>query len=544
MKTTTLLLIGLLLPEAKAEQIYHASDVLRYALTAHGITYKLRDKKGSVNRWKADAESLKGLSSVKKMPAKRWGNTDCSGLASAAWRYLGFERPEDKKVNVMSTFYFNHHPKWDRRGMIYVGNYSSNKSKLIQHGDVLNRTSKPYGHVLLFNGLLKSGKFSSAEAKGSKFGVGAFTRSWNQMGRFRIIRSKHILNDFGSKYYSVPLSEAKVVVSTAGKLTKYMKPVIRQAHWIYLVQKGDSAETIAVELDTTVEELKALNPKADFERLKLGQKLRAPLSTLTAGLELKNQRFQELRVEKEAILVKRLEKEIRQKEKTYAKENEVYQAVLKKEEAAQSAVDSKQMEIDQNKTRQAEIELESASIKEQIDALAEDDKEGHQELKEKLKQLQTDLANKKKETKTLAKELKTARAKLEKAQKAVKGPKKDTMRALWSLNWTKKSLVKAREFAQQVAIEALSNNVEEFFKPEDLVAQAESDVPDPSGEVQVEDDKPKPTPAPRKRTYKVRRGDTLTKIARKLGTTIKKLKKKNPILYKRKILRIGQILKY
>ena len=86
---------------------YNASDVIRYALTSHGITYLLRNKRGTLNRWKFNpSASSKIADGGSRFSSKLWGNTDCSGLAGAAFRYKTYYKPEQKKGHVLGTVHF------------------------------------------------------------------------------------------------------------------------------------------------------------------------------------------------------------------------------------------------------------------------------------------------------------------------------------------------------------------------------------------------------------------------------------------------------
>ncbi|GAB4419673.1 MAG: hypothetical protein OHK0056_29920 [Bacteriovoracaceae bacterium] len=183
-----------------------SSDVIQYGLTAHGIKYLLRDKKGSVNAWKSNEKVTNIPANGYSVPAKRWGNTDCSGLASAAIRFGGYSAPEKKGKPALSTMGIEQTAAKGKAGL-YVVATGNKMAKNVVHGDLFNRTGNPYGHVFIYNGEDSRNLINTVEARCTKCGVGAFVKSWNEVLKtnYKLIRSRKVTNNISSKRTIIPL---------------------------------------------------------------------------------------------------------------------------------------------------------------------------------------------------------------------------------------------------------------------------------------------------------------------------------------------------
>jgi len=268
MKTALITLAILINSGAYAAQT-SSSDVIKYALTSHGIKYLLRDKRGSVNAWKSGDRFTNIPANGSSVPAKRWGNTDCSGLVSAAIRYNGYYAPEKRGKPALSTALFAQFAS-KKKGGFYVGATGSKMIDSVRHGDILNRSGSPYGHVFLFNGSDSRNMMNTVEARCTKCGVGAFVKSWNDILKtnYKLIRNKNIVDNVGNKKKIFKLSEASSNKSLSNK-SLFENESLSE----HIVRPGDTLETIAMEYGVNSEKLKALNPEVNFSRLKVGDQL-------------------------------------------------------------------------------------------------------------------------------------------------------------------------------------------------------------------------------------------------------------------------------
>jgi len=264
---SVLTLSPLILEEAHAATKYRSSDVVKYALTAKGIRYLLRDKKGAVNAWNSDVNG------------SRWGNTDCSGLASAAIRYGGYKSPEKKGKAALSTAGIGAAASKHRNGLSYIGSTKSMKSN-VQHGDLINRTGKPYGHVFIYNGENSKGLIETVEARCTKCGVGRFTKSWSSVYKtnYRLVRSSNVVDDVNSRRKNFKLSDADGSNRTTSSSAKPSSRASTSSSSSddYKVKRGDTGSEIAKELGVSLSKLMKANPGVDWRRLSIGQKINIP----------------------------------------------------------------------------------------------------------------------------------------------------------------------------------------------------------------------------------------------------------------------------
>ncbi len=275
MKTAILSLFGLtmmtiapgMVNEASAATKYRASDVVKYALTAKGIRYLLRDKKGSVNAWNSNVN------------ASRWGNTDCSGLASAAIRYGGYKSPEKKGKAAMSTAGIGDAAARGRSGLKFIGSTKTMKANA-NHGDLINRTGKPYGHVFIYNGENSKGLIETVEAKCTKCGVGRFTRSWSSTYKtnYKLVRSSNVVDDVKSKRTNFKLSDADASNKTTSSPASSSRSSSSSSSSSdsYKVKRGDTGAEIAKAHGVSLSTLKRANPSVDWRRLDIGQEINIP----------------------------------------------------------------------------------------------------------------------------------------------------------------------------------------------------------------------------------------------------------------------------
>ena len=269
---------------AEAAPRYNALDVLKYALTAHGISYLLRDKPGSVNAWKVGetSELIKVETLDGKVVASHWGNTDCSELTSTAYRYLKFKKPHEGAKPALSTSLFAEAAQAKKNGFYFV---EGSLPKLAQHGDMINRTGAPYGHVFLFNGMNERGLVETVEARCTKCGVGRFVRGWNDIlaSTYKIVRNTSINQDVTDSHRNFSLDEASATETTF-KSTGSSPEVEerRRPRWWpfgkkekigYEVLSGDGVSEIAKSNQVSVKTLMTLNKDIDWRRLKVGDKL-------------------------------------------------------------------------------------------------------------------------------------------------------------------------------------------------------------------------------------------------------------------------------
>ena len=259
-------LTPLVLEEAQAATKYRASDVVKYALTSNGIRYLLRDKKGSTNTWN---------SNLKK--GSRWGNTDCSGLVSAAIRYNGYASPEKKGKAALSTAGIADAAARKRSNLSFIGSSKTMKSNA-KHGDLLNRTKSPYGHVVIYNGENSKGLIETVEAKCTKCGVGRFTKSWSEVVKtnYKLVRSSAVVDDVGNKRKNFALSDADASNRTTASAAVSSSSNERASSDTYKVKSGDTGAEIAKELGVSLSSLQKANPGVNWRRLSVGQEISIP----------------------------------------------------------------------------------------------------------------------------------------------------------------------------------------------------------------------------------------------------------------------------
>lgn len=266
--TGALTLSPLILEEATAATKYRSSDVIKYGLTSKGIRYLLRDKKGSTNSWNSN------------LSGSRWGNTDCSGLASAAIRYGGYSTPERKGKPALSTAGIADFAARKKSGLSFIGSTKTMKSN-VKHGDLLNRTKRPYGHVVLYNGENSKGLVETVEAKCTKCGVGRFTKSWSDLYKtgYKLVRSSYIVDDVGSKRKNFALSDAdasnRTTTSAVARSSSSSNERSSGAS-VYKVRSGDTGSEIAKDHGVSLSALTRANPGINWSRLSVGQSINIP----------------------------------------------------------------------------------------------------------------------------------------------------------------------------------------------------------------------------------------------------------------------------
>jgi len=173
--------------------VYNASDVVRYALTAKGIDYKLREREGAVNAWRPVETTLANSGNT---VVKYEGDTDSAGLVSAALRLHGYKKPEETGKEVLSISSLVEAAKENQYGLKIVPHRGILELvKKVRHGDVLARTKPSGGHAIIFNGLSGFGEMHTVEALGPKYGVGNFKRKIKDLKGFKIIRKNDIYPD-------------------------------------------------------------------------------------------------------------------------------------------------------------------------------------------------------------------------------------------------------------------------------------------------------------------------------------------------------------
>jgi hypothetical protein len=275
---------GLFQGHAHAQYRFNASDVVRYALTSHGITYLLRDRRGSVNAWN-EVGNLERYTPT----SGRWGNTDCSGLVSAALRFNGYSAPDRRGKPSLSTSLIGSAAQRGSHSLRFV---SGNMRNNARHADLLNRTGAPYGHVVMFNGHASSGVISTVEAKCTRCGVGRFTKTWNEAtsSGFRLVRANYVYNDMPNANQVIPLAQAsganrkhlgrttyRVGSSPAPASVNEPAPTPAPASArTYTVRSGDTGSRIAQNHRITFQALSRANPGVNWNRLQIGQRLNLP----------------------------------------------------------------------------------------------------------------------------------------------------------------------------------------------------------------------------------------------------------------------------
>lgn len=274
MKTTILSILAmgaltlspLVLEEAQAAAKYRSSDVVKYGLTAKGIRYLLRDKKGSTNSWNSN------------LNAQRWGNTDCSGLVSAAIRYNGYAAPEKKGKAALSTAGIGDFAARKKAGLSFIGTTKTMKANA-KHGDLINRTGKPYGHVVIYNGENSKGLVETVEAKCTKCGVGRFTKSWSEFYKtnYKLVRSANVVDDVKNKRKNFALSDADASNrTTSSPAARTSSASSERSSSSYKVKSGDTGAEIAKDHGISLAALKKANPGVNWGRLSIGQSINLP----------------------------------------------------------------------------------------------------------------------------------------------------------------------------------------------------------------------------------------------------------------------------
>lgn len=257
---------------------YNASDVIRYALTAHGIRYKLRSHRGAINRWYPNRSKQSRLRRNKynRIRTVVGGNTDCSGLYSAAIRWGGYRHPKARKSAIGTASIYSY-ARRKRNGFYFV---KGSPSKVVRHGDGLIARRKYRGHVLLFNGVNSRGRVETVEAGGRKRGVGAFATSWSSLARRRmkVVRHRSIYPDVQSRRRVFRPAEASARVTTYRRHVMppppQQKPEPPREGSFYRVRSGDSDTAIAARFGLSLAKLASINPGVNLKRLYVGQKLR------------------------------------------------------------------------------------------------------------------------------------------------------------------------------------------------------------------------------------------------------------------------------
>ncbi len=276
----------------------NATDVINYADTATGIKYKLRTTNYK-NRWQFNGtkSEIKEIveNTVKngriEEDSKR-GDTDCSGLATHALRIFGYFKPNERRKRVsgeefstLTTWYLHEYAEEKKKGL-FIAATGSKMRDSARHGDIINRVKNrgrnTWGHVFLYNGLTSSGKVSSVEARGSKYGVGRFARSWNDILKsgsnkpFKLIRSKMVYNNVSSRKKIIPASSVKAVATTYKKPeeARVSRPVRAIAAIYHKVKEGQNAFRIGLIYNINLKNMEKLNPGVDLRKIRLGQKLR------------------------------------------------------------------------------------------------------------------------------------------------------------------------------------------------------------------------------------------------------------------------------
>lgn len=267
---TALLTLSLLASSVSYGAQTNSSDVIKYALTSHGIKYLLRDKKGSVNAWKSNEKITHIAANGSSVPAKRWGNTDCSGLVSAAIRFQGDFAPEKRGKPALSTLAFAQYAKKKKAGLYFAATGSS-MVKEARHGDLINRSGSPYGHVFLYNGSDSRNMINTVEARCTKCGVGAFVKSWNDVLKtnYKLIRSKNVVNDVNSSKRVFKLSEASAKKGSSGNKSLTGEDLNNE----HTVAPGETLRSIAATYNMNKNEIIKLNPDINFNRLKIGDQI-------------------------------------------------------------------------------------------------------------------------------------------------------------------------------------------------------------------------------------------------------------------------------
>lgn len=256
------------------EYRYYASDVVKYAMTSHGINYLLRNHKDSINAWEV-VDQLENY----RVDSKRFGNTDCSGLVSAAIRIGGYRHPSDKNKPALGTWTIYDAAKNSRHNLTLVGTTQTLR-ELTRHGDMLNRTGSPYGHVVLYNGENERGQLETVEARCTQCGVGRFTRSWNEMynGGYRTIRSHEVYYDVVAKNHTFTLSDANSDNQIFTDPRKKANEKNKDQDFIeYSVKPEDTGIGIARQHGISFDNLEQQNPNINWSRLQIGQKIQIPI---------------------------------------------------------------------------------------------------------------------------------------------------------------------------------------------------------------------------------------------------------------------------
>lgn len=263
--------------QLNAQEIkYNASDVVRYALTSHGIEYLLRDRRGATNRWSV----VNNLERFEKRTRGRGRyNTDCSGLASAAIRYGGYRAPDSPK-SALSTLGIQNSAARGQNNLRFVGRVGDNYRELVRHGDMLNVRipGRQYGHVFLFNGHNSRGQIETVEARSRATGVGRFTRTWNRLHQnYRIVRSTEVYDDVQDTRKVFQLSDAdaanrQYAPGQAPQRSSFESVSSRT----YEVVAGDTGSKIAQSFGISLSALQSANPGVNWRRLQIGQKLNIP----------------------------------------------------------------------------------------------------------------------------------------------------------------------------------------------------------------------------------------------------------------------------
>lgn len=269
--TTFFIFISLLifgLRSSLASEQFTSSQVIRYALTAHGINYLLRDRRGSTNAWTPNLKQSSNAQyngSYVQRTVK--GDTDCSGLFSAAIRYKGYRHPSKRKPSLF-TGSIHESARKRKNGLRFVGKRGEFR-EVVQHGDAFNKVrsaGKGYGHVFFFNGINTTGSVETVEAKCTKCGVGAFRRSWNQILKagYRIVRSDNVVDDVKNKFRVFTPKEG-----SAKKNSQYIIPTPHQRPYqgeseesdSYRIRRGDNLISIAESHGISLEEILEWNPQ-------------------------------------------------------------------------------------------------------------------------------------------------------------------------------------------------------------------------------------------------------------------------------------------
>jgi LysM repeat protein len=146
---------------------------------------------------------------------------------------------------------------------------------------------------------MNTGKIATVEAKCTRCGTGMFTRRWNKLGTYRVLRNNTVYADVPNSKKIFKHNEASAAVTTyTGNGTNYVAPTIEERPVeiipptrrpeikpeaseqtelkTYKVRAGDYPHKIAKKHGVSLQAFYGVNPGVNWRRLRVGRMVNIP----------------------------------------------------------------------------------------------------------------------------------------------------------------------------------------------------------------------------------------------------------------------------